>query len=80
LGADFLALFMLYSVIVYSNPKNTKAFIILAFTIGLLASGLIAWTMTNGPLLTGGDVHTWSSWNSSDPNDTIVTEDIIGSI
>ncbi len=54
LGADILALFMLYSVIVYGNPKNTKAFIILALTIGLLASALIAWTMTNGPLLTGG--------------------------
>lgn len=80
LGADILALFMLYSVIVYGNPKNTKAFIILALTIGLLASALIAWTMTNGPLLTGGKVHTWSSWNSSNPNDTMVTEDIIGSI
>lgn len=80
LGADILALVMLYSVIVYGNPKNTKAFIILALTIGLLASALIAWTMTNGPLLTGGKVHTWSSWNSSNPNDTMVTEDIIGSI
>lgn len=80
LGADILALFMLYSVIVYGNPKNTKTFIILALTIGLLASALIAWTMTNGPLLTGGKVHTWSSWNSSNPNDTMVTEDIIGSI
>ena len=80
LGADILALFMLYSVIVYGNPKNTKAFIILALTIGLLASALVAWTMTNGPLLTGGKVHTWSSWNSSNPNDTMVTEDIIGSI
>ena len=80
LGADILALFMLYSVIVYGNPKNTKAFIVLALAIGLLASALIAWTMTNGPLLTGGKVHTWSSWNSSNPNDTMVTEDIIGSI
>ena len=80
LGADILALFMLYSVIVYGNPKNTKAFIILALSIGLLASALIAWTMTNGPLLTGGKVHTWSSWNGSNPNDTMVTEDIIGSI
>ena len=80
LGADILALFMLYSVIVYGNPKNTKAFIILALSIGLLASALAAWTMTNGPLLTGGKVHTWSSWNSSNPNDTMVTEDIIGSI
>lgn len=80
LGADILALFMLYSVIVYGNPKNTKAFIILALSIGLLASALAAWTMSNGPLLTGGKVHTWSSWNSSNPNDTMVTEDIIGSI
>ena len=80
LGADILALFMLYSVIVYGNPKNTKAFIILALTIGLLASALIAWTMTNGPLLTGGKVHTWSSWNDSNPNGVMVTEDIIGSI
>lgn len=80
LGADILALFMLYSVIVYGNPKNTKAFIILALTIGLLASALIAWTMTNGPLLTGGKVHTWSSWNGPNPNDIMVTEDTLGSI
>lgn len=80
LGADILALFMLYSVIVYGNPKNTKAFIILALTIGLLASALIAWTMTNGPLLTGGKVHTWSSWNGPNPNDIMVTEGTLGSI
>ena len=80
LGADILALFMLYSVIVYGNPKNTKAFIIPALTIGLLASALIAWTMTNGPLLTGGKVHTWSSWNGPNPNDIMVTEDTLGSI
>ena len=80
LGADILALFMLYSVIVYGNPKNTKAFIILALTIGLLASALIAWTMTTGPLLTGGKVHTWSSWNGPNPNDIMVTEDTLGPI
>ncbi|MFQ7379676.1 MAG: hypothetical protein ACLRMR_07970 [Bifidobacterium pseudocatenulatum] len=80
LGADILALFMLYSVIVYGNPKNTKAFIILALTIGLLASALVAWTMTNGPLLTGGKVHTWSSWNDPNPNGVMVTEDTLGSI
>lgn len=80
LGADILALVMLYSVIVYGNPKNTKAFIILALAIGLLASALMAWTMTNGPLLTGGKVHTWSSWNGSNPNGAMVTEDTLGSI
>ena len=80
LGTDILALFMLYSVIVYGNPKNTKAFIILALTIGLLAAALAAWTMTNGPLLTGGKVHTWSSWNDSNPNGVMVTEDTLGSI
>ena len=80
LGADILALFMLYSVIVYGNPKNTKAFIILALIIGLLASALVAWTMTNGPLLTGGKVHTWSSWNGPNPNGVMVTEDTLGSI
>ena len=80
LGADILALFMLYSVIVYGNPKNTKAFIILALIIGLLASALVAWTMTNGPLLTGGKVHTWSSWNDPNPNGVMVTEDTLGSI
>ncbi len=80
LGADILALFMLYSVIVYGNPKNTKAFIILALFIGLLASALVAWTMTNGPLLTGGKVHTWSSWNGSNPNGVMATEDTLGSI
>lgn len=80
LGADILALFMLYSVIVYGNPKNTKAFIILALIIGLLASALVAWTMTNGPLLTGGKVHTWSSWNDPNPNGVMVTKDTLGSI
>lgn len=80
LGADILALFMLYSVIVYGNPKNTKAFIILALSIGLLASALAAWTMSNGPLLTGGKVHTWSSWNGSNPNGVMATEDTLGSI
>lgn len=80
LGADILALFMLYSVIVYGNPKNTKAFIILALSIGLLASALMAWTMSNGPLLTGGKVHTWSSWNGSNPNGVMATEDTLGSI
>ncbi|MGG7079828.1 histidine kinase [Bifidobacterium catenulatum] len=80
LGADILALVMLYSVIVYGNPKNTKAFIILALVIGLLASALMAWTMTNGPLLTSGKVHTWSSWNGSNPNGVMVTEDTLGSI
>ena len=80
LDTDILALFMLYSVIVYGNPKNTKAFIILALAIGLLASALMAWTMTNGPLLTGGKVHTWSSWNGLNPNDIMVTEDTLGSI
>lgn len=80
LGTDIPALFMLYSVIVYGNPKNTKAFIILALTIGLLAAALAAWTMTNGPLLTGGKVHTWSSWNDSNPNGVMVTEDTLGSI
>lgn len=76
LGTDILALFMLYSVIVYGNPKNTKAFIILALTIGLLASALAAWTMTNGPLLTGGKVHR----NDSNPNGVMVMEDTLGSI
>ena len=80
LGTDILALFMLYSVIVYGNPKNTKAFIILALSIGLLASALAAWTMSNGPLLTGGKVHTWSSWNGSNPNGVMATEDTLGSI
>ena len=80
LGADILALFMLYSVIIYGNPKNTKAFIILALIIGLLASALVAWTMTNGPLLTGGKVHTWSSWNDPNPNGVMVTKDTLGSI
>lgn len=80
LDADILALFMLYSVIVYGNPKNTKAFIILALSIGLLASALAAWTMSNGPLLTGGKVHTWSSWNGSNPNGVMATEDTLGSI
>jgi signal transduction histidine kinase len=54
LMTDSLAPFMLYSVILYGNPRNSKAFIALAFVVGGLASIVETWTMTFGPILTGG--------------------------
>ncbi|MBT1160965.1 sensor histidine kinase [Bifidobacterium sp. SO1] len=47
--SDFLALAMLYSVIVYGDPRNTKAFIVLASAIGVLAGAVIAWAALVGP-------------------------------
>ena len=54
LMTDFLAPFMLYSVMLYGNPRNSKAFIVLAFAVGGLTSIIETWTMTVGPILTGG--------------------------
>lgn len=47
--SDFLSLLLLYSVIVYGDPRNTKAFIVLASALGMLASAVIAWSSLVGP-------------------------------
>ncbi len=51
---DFFATFMLYSVILYGNPHNSKVFIVLAFAVDGLASIIMGWTMTVGPILAVG--------------------------
>nr|WP_226836064.1 histidine kinase [Bifidobacterium leontopitheci] len=48
--ADLLTPFMLYSVIVYGDPRNSKPFMILAFAIGALTAMVLAWTSSVGPL------------------------------
>ena len=49
LPVDFLALPMLYSVIVYGDPRNTKAFIVLSAAVGTLAGALMSWAFSAGP-------------------------------
>ena len=49
LYSDFLALIMVYSVIVYGDPRNTKAFIVLAAAFGLFATMAITWSVDVGP-------------------------------
>ena len=51
---DFFATFMLYSVILYGNPHNSKVFIVLAFAVDGLASIIMGWAMTVGPILAVG--------------------------
>ncbi|WP_420838623.1 DUF7134 domain-containing protein [Bifidobacterium amazonense] len=47
--SDFLALPMLYAVIVYGDPRNTRAFIVLAAAIGTLAGPIMSWALEAGP-------------------------------
>ncbi|WEV59630.1 histidine kinase [Bifidobacterium sp. ESL0728] len=47
---DLLAVVMLYSVIVYGNPARSKAFITLAFVVGIAAAPIITWGSEVGPL------------------------------
>lgn len=47
--SDFLSLVMLYSVIVYGDPRNTTAFIVLASAVGALAGPAMAWALDLGP-------------------------------
>lgn len=49
LYSDFLSLVMVYSVIVYGDPRNTKAFIVLASAFGLFATMAITWSVDVGP-------------------------------
>lgn len=50
LYSDFLSLVMVYSVIVYGDPRNTKAFIVLASAFGLFATMAITWSVDVGPM------------------------------
>lgn len=50
LYSDFLSLVMVYSVIVYGDPRNTKAFIVLAAAFGLFATMAITWSVDVGPM------------------------------
>lgn len=52
--ADQMAPWMLYSAIVYADPRNSKAFIVLAVAIGALASPVIIWSADAGPILNQG--------------------------
>ena len=52
--ADLMAPWMLYSAIVYADPRNSKAFIVLAVAIGALASPVIIWSADAGPILNQG--------------------------
>lgn len=47
--ADLLSVLVLYSVIVYGDPRNAKAFIVMAFAVGALAGGMIGWATEVGP-------------------------------
>lgn len=48
LVSDLFSLVMLYSVIVYGDPVNTRRFIVLASCIGAFAMLTISWVMTVG--------------------------------
>lgn len=50
LYSDFFSLVMVYSVIVYGDPRNTKAFIVLASAFGLFATMAITWSVDVGPM------------------------------
>lgn len=52
--ADLMAPWMLYSAIVYADPRNSKAFIVLAVAIGALASPVIIWSADADPILNQG--------------------------
>lgn len=54
--SDLLAMVMLYSVIAYGDPRNTRKFIVLAAGVGLFAVCTIGWAMTVGAVFgTGAD-------------------------
>lgn len=49
LFSDAFSLLMVYSVIVYGDPRNTKPFIVLIAAFGLFASMAITWAVDVGP-------------------------------
>lgn len=61
--SDFFALIILYSVLVYGNPKHSPRFIITAFAMGLATAAIWAVTLNIGPLFTGDSPNAWRiSW------------------
>ena len=61
---DFYALIILYSVLVYGNPKHSLRFIITAFAMGLAAAAVWAASMNIGPLFKSGSSNAWTAWIS----------------
>ena len=54
--SDLMSMVMLYSVIAYGGPRNTRKFIALATGVGLFAVCVIGWAMTVGAAFgTGAD-------------------------
>lgn len=61
---DFYTLIILYSVLVYGNPKHSLRFIITAFAMGLAAAAVWAVSMNVGPLFKSGFSNAWTAWIS----------------
>ena len=61
---DFYTLIILYSVLVYGNPKHSLRFIITAFAMGLAAAAVWAVSMNVGPLFKSGSSNAWTAWIS----------------
>lgn len=60
LYSDFFSLLMVYSVIVYGNPRSTKPFIVLSCATGLMAAMLMTWAVDVGPLFGAA----WRNWRA----------------
>lgn len=67
---DFCSLIILYSVLVYGNPKHSLRFIITAFAMGLATAAVWAVASNAGPLFNGNSSSTWAGWF---PNATALT-------
>lgn len=66
---DVVALVMLYSVIVYGDPRNTRAFIALSFMMSLIATAVITSSYTIGPLFSDAANTTgWLGYDSCPSN------------
>ena len=61
---DFYTLIILYSVLMYGNPKHSLRFIITAFAMGLAAAAVWAVSMNVGPLFKSGSSNAWTAWIS----------------
>ncbi|NEG54707.1 sensor histidine kinase [Bifidobacterium platyrrhinorum] len=58
--ADLVSLPMLYSALLYGDPRHTPRFVVAAFSMGALVSGVWAFAFNLGPLFDGADG--WSAW------------------
>lgn len=61
---DFYTLIILYSVLVYGNPKHSLRFIITAFAMGLAAAAVWAVSLNVGPLFKSESSNAWTAWTS----------------